>query len=101
VGRSVARCSTADVPLLPPDETTGISAVVPPEPSRALVEHYCRNEWAVHLDDVMIRRTSWNYYLIDAAHLAEQVAEWMGEVLGWDEDKATAELERYRTLRTK
>jgi glycerol-3-phosphate dehydrogenase len=30
------------------------------------VEHYCTNEWAVHLDDVMVRRTSWHYYHRDA-----------------------------------
>jgi glycerol-3-phosphate dehydrogenase len=100
LGRTVAPCSTAEVRLLSPEETAGVSAIVPPEPSRAVVEHLCRNEWAVHLDDVMIRRTSWHYYFVDAASIAEQVAVWMGEIVGWDENTRRAELERYCALRT-
>jgi len=99
LGRTVAPCSTAEVRLLSPEETPGISAIIPPESSRALVEHFCRNEWAVHLDDVMIRRTSWHYYFVDAALIAEQVAVWTGEILGWDENTRRAELERYHALR--
>ena len=34
---------------------------------RKAVEHYVAREWAVHLDDVMVRRTSWHYYFRDAA----------------------------------
>jgi len=31
------------------------SGVIPPAVSREAVEHFCRHEWARHLDDVMIR----------------------------------------------
>ena len=55
-------------------------------------------EWAVHLDDVMVRRTSWHYYFRDAAAKAEQVADWMGELLGWPQPQQAAELDRYRQL---
>ena len=63
----VGRCRTAEEPLLPAAETEGVSGIVPPEFSRGPVEHYVGREWAVHLDDVMVRRTSWHYYFADAA----------------------------------
>ncbi|MHA3771367.1 glycerol-3-phosphate dehydrogenase/oxidase [Verrucomicrobiota bacterium sgz303538] len=91
----VEPCHTADEPLLPPAETKGVSSIVPPEFSRQVVEHYCTNEWAVHLADVMIRRTSWHYYFTDANKKAEQVAEWMGEILGWTDDVRAAEIDAY------
>jgi glycerol-3-phosphate dehydrogenase len=94
----VARCRTAQEPLLPVAETSGVSAIVPPEFSRRPVEHYVANEWAVHLDDVMVRRTSWHYYFWDAASKALQVANWMGELLGWSEAARSAELERYARM---
>ena len=78
-----ARCRTAQEPLLPVAETSGVSGILPPEFSRRPVEHYVAREWAVHLDDVMVRRTSWHYYFRDAASKAQQVADWMGELLGW------------------
>src|SRR5207302_1553557 len=56
----VQACQTADEILLPPAETEGVSAIIPPEVSRKAVEHYCVNEWAIHLDDLMIRRTAWH-----------------------------------------
>ena len=59
--REVAVCRTADEPLLPAADVAGVSGILPPEFSRRAVEHYCANEWAVHLDDVMVRRTSWHY----------------------------------------
>ena len=33
----------------------------PPAVSRELVEHYCRNEWAVSPDDIMLRRAGWRH----------------------------------------
>jgi glycerol-3-phosphate dehydrogenase len=91
-------CRTAVEPLLPPAETKGLSGIVPPEFSRRPVEHYVAKEWAVHLDDVMVRRTSWHYYFRDAATKAGQVANWMGELLGWSEDTRRAELDRYARM---
>ncbi len=89
-------CLTAKTPLLPVEQTRGVSGILPPAFERAAVEHYCGQEWAVHLDDVMLRRTSWHYYLKDAASKAERVAAWMGELLGWTEDQQAAELRRYQ-----
>jgi len=98
LGHSVAPCSTAALPLLPPDETAGISAIVPPEPSRALIAHYCRNEWAMHLDDVMLRRTNWRHYRRDAAQQAGLVAAWMAESFGWNERERAKEMDSYGAL---
>ncbi len=93
--RELLPCRTAEEPLLPPGEATGVSGILPPDFSRRAVEHYCANEWAVHLDDVMVRRTSWHYYHRDAAQKAGRVADWMGELLGWSDATRAAELTRY------
>ncbi|MDD5139556.1 MAG: glycerol-3-phosphate dehydrogenase/oxidase [Verrucomicrobiales bacterium] len=93
-----APCRTAVEPLLPADETQNISGILPPEFCRRVVEHYCGNEWAVHLDDVMVRRTRWQHYHRDAGAKAEHVARWMGELLGWPDAQRDAELARYYTF---
>ncbi|MEO5803826.1 MAG: glycerol-3-phosphate dehydrogenase/oxidase, partial [Verrucomicrobiota bacterium] len=62
LGGNFSDCRTAIEPLLPESETNNVSGIVPPEFCRSAVEHFCRHEWAQHLDDVMIRRTSWHYY---------------------------------------
>ena len=98
-GRSAARCRTAEEPLLEPGPLSntgvqGVSGILPPAVTAEVVEHYCRNEWAVHLDDVMRRRTSWHYYHTDADQLAHRVAGWMTDIYGWDAAKRQAELRR-------
>jgi glycerol-3-phosphate dehydrogenase len=60
--------------------------------------HFCRNEWALHLDDIMIRRTSWHYYHRDAHVVAKQVAAWMAECLDWDAARCQLEWERYQSF---
>ena len=79
-GRNSPRCRTAEEPLLGPTATQphAESGVLPPEVTRKLVDHYCRNEWAVFPDDIMLRRTSWRHYFTDADQIASQVEEWMG-----------------------
>lgn len=89
-------CRTAKEPLLPKNEVNGLSAITPPDFCRSAVEHYCRNEWAIHLDDVLVRRTSWHYYFQDAEKRAHEVAKWMSEILGWDESKKADEILRYQ-----
>jgi glycerol-3-phosphate dehydrogenase len=88
-------CRTATEVLLPPSDVEGISGILPPEVSHRAVEHYCTKEWAMHLDDVMVRRTRWHYYFANAAQIAEQVADWMSEFRGWSEATRRAELERH------
>jgi glycerol-3-phosphate dehydrogenase len=93
--RQFRSCGTGKEALLSPSEVKGISGILPPEIRRRAVEHYCANEWAIHLDDVMLRRTRWHFYFADAGQLAEQVADWMSELLGWTATTRRAELERY------
>jgi len=95
LGQTPTPCRTATTPLLDPPETEGFSGIIPPEVARQVVEHYCANEWAVHLDDVMLRRAGWHYWHRQARQIAEQVAGWMADILGWDETKVRAEMERY------
>ena len=85
-------CRTADEPLLFEDETRNVSAITPPPFEQRVVEHYCRNEWAVHLGDVMRRRASWQYYFADAADRARQVAQWMQAIHGWSDERREKEL---------
>jgi glycerol-3-phosphate dehydrogenase len=95
LGRQSPPCRTAEEPLLPAAETEGLSAVIPPPVTQRAVEHYCRNEWARHLHDVMIRRTYWHYYRADRQDIAPSVAGWMAEALGWDPATTAAELATY------
>lgn len=97
-GHTSSKCQTAKLPLLPPSATTGISGIVPPPVTEQLVKHYCRNEWARRLDDLMIRRTSWRHYRHDHAEVATSVARWMAAELGWDEARIEAETTQYHEL---
>ncbi|MEO7297767.1 MAG: glycerol-3-phosphate dehydrogenase/oxidase [Verrucomicrobiota bacterium] len=89
-------CRTATESLLSKSEAEGISGIAPPQFSRSAVEHFCAEEWALNLDDVMIRRTSWHYYFRDAAERAEKVADWMAEILGWSENEKESQLRLYK-----
>src|SRR5690606_27539673 len=78
-------CRTATEPLLLDDASVSLSRIVPPPFSREAVEYYCRNEWALHIEDVMLRRGGWHHYEPARCELAADVAKWMGEVLDWNE----------------
>lgn len=92
LGRTCSPCRTAVEPLLPPEQANGTSAIVPPPVTREAVEHYCRQEWALSLDDVLTRRTAWRHYRTDVPDVARTIAPWMAEVLGWDAQTTAAEL---------
>ncbi|MGH8018226.1 MAG: glycerol-3-phosphate dehydrogenase/oxidase [Opitutaceae bacterium] len=84
LGRPATACRTALEPLLPAPDTT-FSGIVPPPCTRAAVEHYIKREWAVSLDDVLIRRSGWHYYFPweELNARVEHVASWMTEIMGW------------------
>lgn len=94
LGCRALRCATAMVPLLAPEAMGPTSGVLPPPLEREVVEELCRHQWAVHLDDVMIRRTSWLYAEDRPLAAARLVAGWMAEILGWDQAAQQAELTR-------
>lgn len=89
-------CATAEEPLL--DKPDSFSGILPPEFTREAVAHYCRCEWALHLDDLMIRRAGWHYYEMDPKEKALQATQWMAEILGWPTGQKEGELEKYRSL---
>jgi glycerol-3-phosphate dehydrogenase len=95
LGGSFRRCTTDKQPLLPSAQTAGISQIIPPPFSRGLVEHFCREEWALHLDDVLMRRSSWHFYDGPVRERAELCAEWMAQLLNWFQRKRDSELNRY------
>jgi glycerol-3-phosphate dehydrogenase len=97
-GRPVAPCRTAVEPLLPLSETERISGIVPPKFERRAVEHYCANEWAIRLEDVMVRRAGWHYYFADASQRSEEAANWMAEIFGWSKLLRAKEVEQYRAV---
>ena len=88
-------CRTATEMLVDPDAARGMSGIVPPEVSTEAIRHYCQNEWAVHLDDVMLRRGGWHYYRSDAPDVAREVAAEMAGLLAWDAARMELELTRY------
>jgi glycerol-3-phosphate dehydrogenase len=96
--KNLQPCQTAAKCLLPDNETETISGIVPPPFEQPSVDHFCRKEWALRLDDVMLRRSGWHYYCLDAAQKAQQVAGWMAQILGWSASQQNAELTRYREL---
>lgn len=95
LGRAPGACRTCEERLADPDAVAEISRIVPPPVSERTVEHYCHNEWAVHLEDVMIRRTSWHHYLLDPLQVARQIVPWMAKLLGWNAQTLEEELTRY------
>jgi glycerol-3-phosphate dehydrogenase len=96
LNRSLSPCRTAEEPLLSASEVASVSGILPAEFDRRAVEHFCAREWAVHLDDVMVRRSGWHYYFRDARQKADQVAGWMAAALGWSAETQAAELRRYQ-----
>ncbi len=99
IGKDVSACQTAEQPLLDQTQLCG-SGIIPPKVTRDQVEHYCKNEWAIHLDDVMLRRSSWAYYHKDAATIAQDVVGWMAEIRRWNQQRVEDELGRYRSALT-
>ncbi|HZD65949.1 MAG TPA: glycerol-3-phosphate dehydrogenase/oxidase, partial [Acidimicrobiales bacterium] len=63
----------------------------------AEVVHAVTHEGALHLEDVLARRTRLSFEAADRGlRAAEAVAGLMGAELGWDEATRASELERYR-----
>ncbi len=94
-GHHAQPCRTATEPLLAKSQTDGLSVLVPPEITQRAVRHFCRNEWARNLEDVMVRRTSWRYYHKNHEQIARQILPWVADELGWDAERAQAELAKY------
>lgn len=98
LGASVGPCRTATTSIVESGHAESFSGILPPPVSAAAVSRYCRVEAARHLDDVMIRRSSWRHYHHNHLELAANVAKWMAAELGWTDAETETELQRYRRL---
>lgn len=92
LGERLPRSRTAEIPLTPGPH----SGVLPPPVERDVVAETCRQEWVVHLDDLLLRRTSWHFYHANQTEIAERAAHWMAELLGWNPERIELELKRYQ-----
>ena len=62
----------------------------------AEVVHAVRSEWARSLGDVLLRRNALGLAACQALDCIDRVADRMGAVLGWDQDRRRTEVEAYR-----
>ena len=92
LGAKSPPCRTASEPLLPAEEVTPFSGILPAPCTREAVDHYVRHEWALHLQDVMLRRSGWHYYERESTARLEQVAAWMADAGGWSDATRAAEI---------
>lgn len=65
-----------------------------PDYSTGELRHLARTERVVHLDDLLLRRTSIAFIGAATADSAQEVADAVAPVLGWSERKRHAEAER-------
>ncbi len=86
---------SAHLPLLESADDACWSGILPPPVCPEAVQYFCQQEWTYHLDDLMLRRTSWHYYLPEPAQVAQQAAGWMAAQLGWTGEQQQAEYGRY------
>jgi glycerol-3-phosphate dehydrogenase len=95
LGAQLPASVTASTPLVS-EADARYSGVRPPPLQPDVVRHACETNWAHHLDDVLLRRTSWYYY--HGAAIAEEASYWMAQAQGWTDVERVAELERFRGL---
>ena len=62
----------------------------------AEVVHAVQSEWAESLGDVLLRRNALGLSACQALDCVERVADRVGTVLGWDQDRRRKEIEAYR-----
>ena len=98
LGASTPRCRTAVEPLLTEPDQAALSGLLPAPFTRESVEHFLRHEWAVTLEDVLVRRSGWHYYHPEAGAKAEDVANWMADIAGWSPAQRRKELANYFQL---
>jgi glycerol-3-phosphate dehydrogenase len=92
---SAERCRTDSTLLTEGLPVNGLSAVLPPPVTEHAVQHYCVHEWVRHLDDILVRRTSWCHYVEDPAATARTVAGWMKGPMSWNAEKVQEEFLRF------
>jgi glycerol-3-phosphate dehydrogenase len=87
----VEPCRTATETLLP--DAQPFSGIEPAPWSKQAVEHFVTNEWAAHLDDVLVRRSGWHRHDRLSRQQVEEVAGWMAAFSEWINEQRTAEVD--------
>jgi glycerol-3-phosphate dehydrogenase len=98
LGAGSAPCRTAAEPLLPAAEAGRFSGLLPAPFTREAVEHFVRDEWAVTLEDLLVRRSGWFYYDRWSSATIEQAADWMADAAGWSPERRQEELDRFQSI---
>jgi glycerol-3-phosphate dehydrogenase len=96
LGAKAQPCRTATEPLLNAEQSTPFSGILPGPRSREAVEHYVRHEWAMHLDDLLVRRSGWHHYHRSSGSFVEQTAGWMAAAAGWSPARLRTEIDAFR-----
>ena len=99
LGASVKSCATATEPLLTQDQSSAFSGILPPAQTAEAVEHYVRQEWALKLEDILLRRAGWHFYDGLSRPAVERVAGWMAAAAGWSEETKRTEIEGWERKR--
>ncbi|MFR9801974.1 glycerol-3-phosphate dehydrogenase/oxidase [Pseudonocardia sp. RS010] len=83
--------------LVAEDKTLGEPLAGAPDHIRAEIVYAAGNEGAMHLDDVLTRRTRISIETFDRGlGAAQEAAELIAPVLGWTEEQKAKEVEHYR-----
>jgi glycerol-3-phosphate dehydrogenase len=79
-----------------PDEAGGERLCTHHEGIAGEVVYAVRNEWAMTIGDVLLRRMRLGLAACQGLDCVEDIAARMGALLGWDEGRRRAEIARYR-----
>ncbi len=74
--------------------TNAIALKTTPDFTRSEIAAMAEGEKILHLDDLLLRRTLLAYLGQLNRSLAEQMSDWLGDALGWDDLKKQAEVNR-------
>ena len=96
LNRRLPESPTRNGPLNPGEaDSLAAAGVLPPPLEAPVVDRCCRREWTRHLNDLLLRRTSWHYYYPVQARVGEQASHWMARAEGWTEERRRGELAGY------
>ena len=97
---SSARCRTSELPLPGAVRSVAATDSVPLCPHAATTRHEIiqavREEWAMTLGDVLLRRTALGLAACQGLDRLDAVADLVGDLLGWDPARRAAEVSAYQ-----
>ncbi len=91
----LGRARRADTKSLPIGAGANAAALkTTPDYTREEIHAMAQGEKIIHLDDLLLRRTLLGYLGQLTRPRVEQLSDWLGEALGWDEARKQAEIAR-------